>query len=340
MLRLFVVLLLCGIVGGTSAKPAVWIISDGADKTLERAPGKHITDPDDISAIAAYLLMANEFDTRAIVVGGNLNSQPHQRELSMKKWAEDLFLKAYLADLPKLNAALGGYPDRIRFIESYTWKNPEKYNPQKRYLSLENYPSVMALFQELEKTEGKLYILCWGTQSEPALLISHCLTAGRKDLLKKAVFISHWTNSYFHVGTMDKPWRTHNAWADEDATAYVKKRAEAGDIVFYECAAIGQAGIVEGSPRGAAFYDQFKASHLGRVYRHGKYAPWLKTVDDSDSATFWVLLGTYGVTLNDIAADGTNSPDTEKRNEAAFFKAAPEMRKELLRRSNAAAGIK
>ncbi|MDZ8118400.1 nucleoside hydrolase-like domain-containing protein [Pontiella agarivorans] len=338
MIKLIAALFLC--TAAFAAKPSVWIISDGADKTLRSAPGKYITDPDDISAIAAYLLMANEFDTRAIVVGGNLNSQPHQRELSMKKWADDLFLTAYLADLPNLNKMVGGYPENIRFVESYAWKNPEKYDPAKTYRSLENYPSVQALFQELEKTDGTLYILCWGTQSEPALLINHCLASGREDLLKKAVFISHWTNSYFHVGTMEKPWRTHNAWADEEATAYVKKQAEAGAVVFYECAAIGQAGIVEGSPRGAEFYEAFTASHLGRVYRRGKFPKGLKTVDDSDSATFWVLLGTHGVTLDDIASDGTNTPETEQRNEKAFFKASAAMRNELLHRSNAAAGIK
>ncbi|MFI3270359.1 MAG: hypothetical protein SNJ09_06115, partial [Rikenellaceae bacterium] len=36
-------------------KPAVWLISDG---------GEQINDPDDISAVAGYLLMSNHFDTR------------------------------------------------------------------------------------------------------------------------------------------------------------------------------------------------------------------------------------------------------------------------------------
>lgn len=105
---------------------------------------------------------------------------------------------------------------------------------------------------------------------------------------------------------------------------------------FYECAAIGQAGIVEGSPRGAAYYEPFKVSALGTIYETGKFPKWMKTVDDSDSATYWVLLGDWGVRLDDIASNGTNTPAVEKANEEAFFAASPRMRAELLRRAQAA----
>jgi hypothetical protein len=52
-----------------AAKPVVWIYTDMSDKTI---PGQNhmgtVNDPDDISAMAGYLLMGNEFDTRGIVV--------------------------------------------------------------------------------------------------------------------------------------------------------------------------------------------------------------------------------------------------------------------------------
>ena len=64
---------------GTAApasKPRVWIYSDMSDK---RIPGSNaertVNDPDDISAMAGYLLMANEFETLGIVVDQHA-SQP------------------------------------------------------------------------------------------------------------------------------------------------------------------------------------------------------------------------------------------------------------------------
>lgn len=252
-------------------KPKVWIISDAADKHLERAPGKPVTDPDDISALAGYLLMSNEFDTRGIVVGANANANPAQGKLSMKVWAEDLFLSAYKNDLSALNASIGGYQQEIRFGESFLWSSPATYQPEKIYRNLAGYSSVQALFDEVESSESPIYVLCWGMLTEPAVLINHCLATGREDVLRKVRFISHWTSSYFHVGTMAHPERVHNAFNDAEAAAYVKRMALSGLVTFYECAAIGQYGIVEGSPRGREFYDQFRGSALGRVYVDGKF---------------------------------------------------------------------
>jgi hypothetical protein len=63
-------------------KPKVWIYTDMTDNTL---PGKNhmgtINDPDDISAMAGYLLMANMFETKGIVVAsthrGEHKTAPH-----------------------------------------------------------------------------------------------------------------------------------------------------------------------------------------------------------------------------------------------------------------------
>ncbi|MBK1877697.1 nucleoside hydrolase-like domain-containing protein [Pelagicoccus mobilis] len=320
----------------SEGKPKVWILSDGADKRLERAPGKYITDPDDMSALAGYLLMANMFDTLGIVVGGNANANAEQQKISMKQWAEDHFGAAYEKDLPKLNANIGGYPESIRFVESFLWSTGEEYDKSKAYLSLDQYGSVQALFEEVEKSDELINVLCWGMLTEAAVFVNHCVSTDRYDLLEKVRFISHWTSSYFHVGTMDKPDHVHNAFNDADAAAYLKLQALNGHVRFYECAAIGQSGIVEGSPRGKEYYDQFKGSALGTVYVTGKYLKGKKTVDDSDSATYWVLLGDWGVGLGDLKSNGTNDPETEKRNEVAFHKWSPKMRDELLRRASAA----
>jgi len=48
------------------------------------------------------------------------------------------------------------------------------------------------------------------------------------------------------------------------------------------------------------------------------------------------LLGEHGVSLKDISSDGTNTPETEKRNEKAFFNVSKNIRAELLRRAQLA----
>jgi hypothetical protein len=67
------------------------------------------------------------------------------------------------------------------------------------------------------------------------------------------------------------------------------------------------------------------------IFVEGKYA--YNNVDHSDSATYWVLLGNWGVSLNDIPSDGTNSPAIEEANEQKFRATARRIHDELLRRS-------
>jgi len=333
------VLCLAVVLGAVSAyaqkKPKVWIISDGSDKSIKNEEGKTIGDPDDISALANYLLMSNMFDTRAIVVGSVFNISM-DRVGSQKKWADEYLLKAYLEDLPNLNKNIGGYQDSILFLESFLRESPVKYKPRKIYLDLSDYSTVQALFDEIDRSDDLINVLCWGTLTEPAILTNHCLAMGRQDILQKVRFISHWTHSYFRVGSMEHPEAVHNAFNDANAAAYIKQVALDGHIKFYECSASGQYGIVEGSPRGREFYDQFSGSAIGRVYLEGKYAEWMETVDDSDSATHWALLGDWGLSLGDINSNGTNFPEIEQANEKAFHEWAPRIRNELLRRAKAA----
>ncbi|MEM9340173.1 MAG: family 43 glycosylhydrolase [Bacteroidota bacterium] len=301
------------------------MISDG---------GKGINDPDDISAVASYLLMSNLFDTRAIVMASTVHPWNKSTE-DQGKWAIETYGDAYAADLPNLNKYIGGYQKEIRFMESSLKGQGENFQWDKPY-NLTEYPSILALYKELEQTKEILNVLCYGPLTEQAILVSHCIRKNREDLLDKLRFISHWTSSNFHVGTEENPERTHNCIGDPIACDYIKKMARNGRITFYECGGIGQYGIVEGSPTGAPYYDQFTESKLGKIFREGKFTK--NRVDDSDCATYWTLLGNYGVSLHDLASNGLNFPEVEKRNQEAFARHAGEMRDELLRRSNAAAG--
>ncbi|WP_298487777.1 family 43 glycosylhydrolase [uncultured Maribacter sp.] len=316
---------LFGFVIAMAQKPKVWLISDGGD---------NINDPDDISAVASYILMSNHFDTRAIVMASTVHPW-NKNTPSQGKWAQETYGKAYAKDLPNLNKYIGGYQKSFRFMESSVKGMGENFQLQENY-NLKDYPSILALYKELEKTKGTLNILCYGPLTEQAILVSYCKRLGRIDLLDKIRFISHWTSSNFHVGTLKNPEHTHNCLGDPIACDYIKKMALNGDFKFYECGGIGQYGIVEGGQKGKAYFNQFYESNLGAIFREGKFNK--NRVDDSDSACYWALLGNYGVNLTDISNNGLNFPETEEKNEKAFALRAKDMRNELLRRSNAAAG--
>jgi hypothetical protein len=157
------------------------------------------------------------------------------------------------------------------------------------------------------------------------------------DVLKRLRFIAHWTDSSLHQGSPDHPDNVANCREDAVACAYLKELARAGDITYYELGAIGQHGIVTGSPKGAAYYDRFKVSPLGKIFAEGKFVH--NSVDHSDSATYWTLLGNWGVSLRDIDPNGTNTPEVERANEKQFEASSKRIHDELLRRARAAAGM-
>jgi len=323
---------------GAAPKPAVWIYTDMSDKAI---PGKNhmgtVNDPDDISAMAGYLLLANEFDTRAIIVASTHRPE-HATTPDQAAWADRFIGDAYRAEVANLNANLGGgFPVDIVFTQSCIKQNSERYDPKKTYSSLDAYPTVRALFDEAarEPAGGLINVLIWGSTTEPAILVNHCLAIGRADLLKKLRFIAHWTNSPLHQGTPENPEHVANCREDAAACAFLKKTAAAGQIDYRECGAIGQHGIVGGAPRGGEYYEAFKVSRLGRIFAEGKFVN--GNVDHSDSATYWVLLGTMGVTFADIPADGTNTAAREQANEDKFRAKARDLHEELLRRARAAA---
>ena len=318
------------------AKPKVWIYTDMSDKTLKGGNKEHtINDPDDMSAMGGYLLMANEFDTLGIVVAST-HRKEHARTPDQAEWATEYFGKAYASDLPALNKNIGGYPETISFTQSCIKESSERYDPKKTYKDLSSYDTVQALIDAAKANEDPIHVLCWGSLTEPAIAVNHCLATGNKDLLKKLVFIAHWTNSALSQGTPEHPEHVANCREDAKACAYMKERALVGDIVFYECGAIGQSGIVSGAPKGKEYYDAFRVSRLGTAFADGKFV--FNCVDHSDAATYWVLLGTFGVSLKDIAPNGENPPEVERANQNTFRTRSKDLHNELLRRSKAAAG--
>ena len=333
-----VIFLAANLVCAQTGKPKVWIYSDVSDKTI---PGGNkegtVNDPDDISAMAGYLLLGNMFDTKGIVVAST-HRKEHRHSADQGEWAKSYFGDAYQKDLPNLNRSIGGYPESHHFIESCIKLSAELYDPDATYSSLEKYPSVKALVDlaERDRDPEPINVLCWGSLTEPAILVNHCLATDKAVVLDKLRFIGHWTNSSLHQGSRSHPEDVANCREDSLACAYLKDVAVRGQIRYYECGAIGQHGIVSGSPKGHEYFDQFRASHLGRIFIEGKFA--YKSVDHSDSATYWVLLGRWGVELDDISKDGTNPPATEIVNEEKFRNNSRRIHDELLRRSRAAAG--
>ncbi len=320
-------IMLMGVTTYTQAqKPVVWLISDG---------GEEVNDPDDISAIAGYLLMSNHFDTRAIVMASTTHPW-NAGGINQAEWAEENFGKAYKAGLANLNKYIGGYQSDMRFIESSIKGCGKSFQWQEKY-DLNNYQSIKALFNEVKSSKELINVLCFGPLTEQAIFVSYCISSGNENLLNKVRFISHWTSSNYHVGTIENPDKTHNCIADPISCNYMKEMARNGRIKFYECGGIGQYGIVEGSPQGASFYKRFEMSELGKLFVEGKFIK--ERVDDSDCATYFALLGNYGVSLNDIASNGLNLPEVEMRNERAFSSSANAIRKEMMRRSDAAAGL-
>lgn len=319
-----------------AAKPIVWIYTDMSDRNIPGGNDKGtVNDPDDISAMAGYLLLFNEFDTRGIVVASTHRRQ-HKTSGDQALWANNYFGAAYRQALPHLNQAIGGFPADVSFVQSCIKESGELFSSNKDYPDLAKYPTVRALLDLARKETNQINVLCWGSLTEPAILVKHCLATGHVDVLKRLRFVAHWTDSPLHQGSPEHPENVANCREDASACAYMKQRALAGIIAFYECGAIGQHGIVSGSPKGTEYFNQFKVSPLGKIFVEGKFAH--NSVDHSDAATYWTLLGNWGVSLADIAANGTNSPEIERRNESKFKAHSKRIHDELLRRAKAAAG--
>ncbi|MCV9389308.1 DUF1593 domain-containing protein [Reichenbachiella ulvae] len=311
-------------------KPSVWIYTDTTDPSL---PGNNhmgtINDPDDVSAMAGYLLMANMFDTKGIIVAST-HREEHAHTPDQGEWANRYYGDAYRKDVNGLNENIGGYPTNIQFTESSIKVTAERFDLKGDYQSLDKYPTVRMLLDSMLTTDQVIHVLCWGSLTEPAILVKHLIQTKQVHLFNQLKFIAHWTNSSLHQGTPEHPEHVANCREDATACAFLKEMALNGHIEYYECGAIGQHGIVSGGPKGMEYFEQFKSSSLGRMFVEGKYVH--NGVDHSDAATYWVLLGDWGVSLSDIKSNGANFPDMEKANQERFAFWSQRIHDELLRR--------
>ena len=102
MLKRIVILLyfVCLIINiNAQKKPNVWIYSDMSDRTLPGPNKEHtINDPDDISAMAGYLLMMNEFNTKGIVITST-HRKEHKDTPNQAEWANKYFGDAYRSEI-------------------------------------------------------------------------------------------------------------------------------------------------------------------------------------------------------------------------------------------------
>jgi hypothetical protein len=323
-----------GNASSAKVRPKVWIITDMSDKRLQgREKEGSVNDPDDISAMAGYLLMANQFETLGIVVASTHRSE-HRQSPDQAVWASEYFGRAYESDVAMLNKQIGGFPETISFKQSCIKESAEHFDSERTYDDLASYDTVADLLATAETiaNDDILNVLCWGSLTEPAILVNHCLATGKQNVLERVRFIAHWTNSPLHQGSQEHPENVANCREDSAACSYLKQVAAAGKISYYECGAIGQHGIVSGAPKGREYYDQFRTSKLGTIFVEGKFA--FNCVDHSDSATYWSLLGTFGVGLEDIRPNGLNTAEIEKENEQKFRNSSHRIHDELLRRSS------
>jgi xylan 1,4-beta-xylosidase len=331
-------ILSCATILSAQTKPKVWIYTDMSDKSIKGIEKQgSANDPDDISAMAGYLLMANEFDTKGIVVSST-HRTAHKTSPNQAQWAESYFGVAYEQDIINLNKKLGGYQEEMKFMESCIKSTGELFDPSKEYKSLANHSTIKALYDLASVEKDAIHVLLWGSVTEAAILVKHCVSNKNTEPLKKLKFIAHWTNSYWHQGSMDKPHQVANCTEDAQACAYMKEMAKKGVIKYYETAAIGQHGIVSSAQKGKHYYNQFRTSALGNIFVNGKFVN--HCVDHSDAATYWALMGKWGVSLNDIQSNGTSTPEIEKANEKKFDNWSHRIHDELIRRSTIAGGDK
>ena len=133
--------------------------------------------------------MANNFDTKGIVVGST-HRKEHVVTPDQSVWANTFFGTAYQKDVKQLNRNIGGYPDSISFVQSCIKESAERFDPQQKYSTLEDYSTVKALYDVAVNEEEIINVLCWGSLTEPAILVAHCLQTGQTDVLKKLRFIA------------------------------------------------------------------------------------------------------------------------------------------------------
>lgn len=350
-----------------SGKPNIWIHTDmtGAfdyvvDGNKAEAETDANSDPDDQVAMAMYLMMANRFNTKAIILGSTTRNLS-RNTLNLFQQSHG---NAYEAALPCWNETYGGYPSladlnvKWSSLTDRTGHLSFDNSPADKYDNFADLPqTVKDLVNELKKSEysreNPLYVLVWGPMTEIAMATKHMIRNNMTAALSRLYVVSHWTSSFLNqTGTPCNAFpsdqiqfKPANCNQNCEACAYMHNEAKkaGADFRFVDVGSVGQSGIVNGS--GSFFnggnngvngpqYQQFQKSGMGDVFVKSKFG--FGKPDGSDCATFITILGEYGVKLSDFNDNGvlTEADETYARNK--YLQSAPTLMQDLLDISNAA----
>lgn len=370
---LIIILLLSLITFSFSQKPNIWLITDFTgikidepiwnDKNESMLHFNTQSDADDYCAISMYLMHANKFNTERIVLAsdGSYAGKSTNALQEFKKW----FVPAYQHDVKYWNSedGIGGYPsaESIESVIRGASTQGKSYDPDKSYKNLNELPlTVKELVDELKKQkysiENPLFVMVWGPLTEVAMAIKHLQETNNSEALSRLFIITHWTTSYINLhgeshcvkDSLDKI-RYGVANCNEDCRAcwFVHSKALKNDATFrfIDLGAIGQDGIVAGSipyfaPQGFQHpkVKEFMKSKLGKLFITSNFV--YNRPDGSDAATFYTLLGTYGVKLSDFNDNGQLTKEHEEKGIATFQSQTRYMLDELLAISNIVANNK
>ena len=340
-------------------KPNIWIHTDMTSalsytttSTTSEANTDQNSDPDDHAALAQYLLLANRFNTVHIVVGVT----NRDTDFNTGTFVQNTFIDgAYASDYPGLNNTIGGYPSpsSIKVSESSLTAGSGYINfsntPDTKYDDYNSLPgTVKLLVDELNKSTysstNPLYVLVWGGLQEVAMATKHLIRNGNTAALNRLFVVSHWTMSYINQGTPSDPYDVANCNASSAACDYMHNMAKASGAAFkfVDCGSSGQGGIVNGSGTfftggiTGANATQLKKSKLGALAVKSKFV--YGKIDGSDCASYYTVLGTYGVSLSSFANNGATTQVQEQNAIDTYKNTATDIWNDLLAASNAAIG--
>ena len=316
-------------------KPNIWIQSDFTDPRDVRVDGHPRSDPDDMAALASLLLSADRFHIESIVLG----SSTHKNSLNPLEIINEIYVPAYqkmLAKLPKTH----GFQPTINYQWSSITSSPNQlklFDPQKDYFDLAGYETVQSLVDYARN--NKVYLLIWGQLSEAAIAVKHLQSTSQLQVLENITIIAHWSKSFIksmYPEMATNPLMVSNSVVDMPPAVFLHEQAAKGKVKLIQLGSVGQTGLVDGS-LGFAL-DDFENSALGQIFVGAK--SYKNRPDQSDAATFWALATDLGFKIDSYPQNGDLSKASELKDKDKFFKQAPVVMADLLKRSNMAQGDK